>query len=93
MKLYSVKKVVHDGWDYSYKERRFMPKYLLIEDLGLMNIKQIEEVAKKYIGDVFVDLKDIERNMNYIEGFGDEQWFTEELFEGKNIEVRIEVDV
>lgn len=56
-----------------------------IEDLGDMTIEEIKELAKEYIGDVFVNEKEIQKDMEYIKKCGDELW----LCNGK-IEIKIE---
>ena len=45
-----------------------------IEDLGDMTIEEIEELAEEYIGDVFVNEREIQEDMEYIKKHGDELW-------------------
>lgn len=46
----------------------------LIEDLGIMTIEEIRELARGYIGDVFKNEEEINRDMIYIEEDGEEMW-------------------
>jgi len=58
---------------------------VLIEDLGIMNIEEIEEFGKKYINSVHQDLIDLKKDIQYIIDNGDELWLLEH-----DEEIRIE---
>lgn len=45
-----------------------------IEDLGEMTLEQIEELAKKYLGDVFTTEEEIKSDIEFIKQDGYEQW-------------------
>ena len=55
-----------------YKVKKYHKSILLEETT--MTIEELKEYAKQFIGDVFVDEKDVERDMEYIEKNGDEGW-------------------
>lgn len=57
-----------------YRVKKETYKNELIEDLGLMTIEELREYAHQFIGDVFYDEKQIDRDMEYIEREGDELW-------------------
>ena len=65
----SVKFSVEVRYDYEAGS-----EYKIIESLGEMNIDEIEELAKKYIGDVFKNEKQIIDDLEYIKERGEELW-------------------
>ena len=49
-----------------------------LEDYGEMTIEELREFAKGYIGDVFDDEAEIDKNMEYIKESGEENRTLEE---------------
>ena len=52
-------------------------EYQIIESLGKMDIDEIEELARGYIGDVFENEKQIFDDLEYIKERGDELWMAD----------------
>jgi len=61
-----------------------------VEELGVMDINQIKNLAKSYIGDCMKDLEDVEKDIKYIIETGEETWLTNEKIGGEYIQIRIE---
>ena len=68
-----------------YKVKKYHKSILLEETT--MTIEELKEYAKQFIGDVFVDEKDVERDMEYIEKIGDEGWLAKH-----QIQIVIDID-
>ena len=68
-----------------YKVKKYHKSILLEETT--MTIEELKEYAKQFIGDVFVDEKDVERDMEYIEKNGDEGWLAKH-----QIQIVIDID-
>jgi len=57
----------------------------LIENLGVLDLEQIRNLAKEYIGDVFKDNEHIDRVIDYIIETGEEMWLA-----NNNVQITIQ---
>jgi len=73
-----------------YKVEKQTYNNMFIEDVGILTIDEIRELAHKYIDDVFSDNFSIDNSIEHIKFYGEESWLTDEIINGKRVQISIE---